>query len=224
MSELREFDLRVPLSESDVRELRAGDVVYLSGPIFTARDGVFEHMLGQGHAAPIDIRDACNVATTSSPAGVEVRPGEFEVASLQATAGFRYAKWMRPLCETYGTRAVISKGGMPNEVYADLGDAFGVVFLSTMGYGLGAIYGRAVKHVRAVYWKDELGISEAMWVLECERLGPLLVEGDTLGNSFFVEHAAEVDAPLMAAYEGLPKPLLSRLGEESDPRRDLARG
>jgi L(+)-tartrate dehydratase beta subunit len=220
----REFELTVPLSEADVRQLRAGDIVYLSGPVFTARDGVFEYMLGRGHPAPINIRDACNVATTSSPAGVEVRPGEFEVASLQATAGFRYARWMRPLCETYGTRAVISKGGMPEQVNAELGDAFGVVFLTTMGYGLGAIYGRAVKRVRAVHWKAELGVSEAMWVLECERLGPLLVEGDTLGNSFFAEHAAEVDEPLMAAYEGLPKPLLSRLGEESDPRRNLARG
>jgi L(+)-tartrate dehydratase beta subunit len=224
MTELREFSLNVPLSEADVRQLRAGDVVYLSGPVFTARDGVFEHMLGSGAPAPIAIRDACNVATTSSPAGVEVAPGEFEVASLQATAGFRYARWMRPLCETYGTRAVISKGGLPEHIYTELGDAFGVVFLSTMGYGLGAIYGRAVKRVLAVHWKAELGISEAMWVLECERLGPLLVEGDTLGNSFFAAHAAEVDEPLMAAYEGLPRPLLSRLGEESDPRVDLAHG
>src|SRR6478736_5192949 len=111
MTGLREFSLSVPLSEANVRQLRAGDVVYLNGPIFTARDGVFEYMLGQGHAAPIDIRQTCNVASTSSPAGVEVSPGVFEVASLQATAGFRYAKWMRPLCETYETRAIISKGG-----------------------------------------------------------------------------------------------------------------
>src|SRR5207248_416336 len=82
--------------------------------------------------------------------------------------------WMRQLVEQYGVRAVISKGGMPEEVYRELGDAFGVVFLSTVGYGLGAIYGRAVKRVRAVHWKDQLGISEAMWVLECEGLGPLL--------------------------------------------------
>ncbi len=220
----REFHLQVPLSEADVRQLRAGDVVYLSGPIFTARDGVFDHMLGESHPALIAIRDACNVATTSSPAGVEVAPGEFEVASLQATAGFRYAKWMRPLCATYGVRAVISKGGMPEEVYQDLGDAFGVVFLSTMGYGLGATYGRAVSSVREVHWKEELGISEAMWVLECDELGPLLVEGDTLGNCFFAQHASEIDAPLLAAYAGLPKPLLSRLGEESNPTRELARG
>jgi L(+)-tartrate dehydratase beta subunit len=223
-AELREVQLTVPLSESDVRLLRAGDVVYLSGPIITGRDGVLTYMLGEGHAPPVDIRGECNVLTTSSPAGVEVRPGEFEVASLQATAGFRYARWMEDLCAKYGVRAVISKGGMPEDVYQALGDRFGVVFLSTMGYGLGAIYGRGVKKVRAVHWKAELGISEAMWVLECEKLGPFLVEGDTQGRCFFQEHAAEIDEPLMAAYEGLPKPILSRLGEELDPRQELARG
>lgn len=219
--EVREFHLTVPLSDADVRQLRAGDLVYLSGPVFTSRDGVFGRMIEEGHEPPIDIRGECNVATTSSPAGVEVSPGRFEVASLQATAGFRYAKWMRPLAERYGVRAVISKGGMPQETYRDLGDRFGMVFLTTVGYGLGAIYGRAVKRVRAVHWKEQLGISEAMWVLDCERLGPLLVEGDTLGASFFAEHAKEVDGPLMSAYEGLPRPLLRRLGEESDPTREL---
>ena len=222
--DVREFHLRVPLAEADVRQLRAGDVVYLSGPVFTARDGVFGYMIGEGHEPRIDIRGECNVVTTSSPAGVEVSPGHFEVASLQATAGFRYAKWMRPLVDAYGVRAVISKGGMPEETYRELGDRFGAVFLTTMGYGLGAIYGRAVKGVRAVYWKEQLGISEAMWVLECERLGPLLVEGDTHGNCFFAEHAADIDGPLLSAYEGLPMPLLSRLGEESDPTRELTRG
>jgi L(+)-tartrate dehydratase beta subunit len=218
---VRELHLTIPLSEEDARQLRAGDVVYLSGPIFTARDGVYEYMLGEGHEPPIDIRNEYNVTMQSAPAGVEVRPGEFVVASLQATAGFRYAKWMEPLCARYGVRAVIGKGGMSEDVYRDVFKKYGVVCLSTMGYGLGAIYGRAVKGVRAVYWKEQLGISEAMWVLEVERLGPLLVEGDVEGTSFFGEHAAEVDEPLMATYEGLPKPILSRLGEELDPRKEL---
>lgn len=222
--EVREFHLRVPLSEADARSLRVGDVVYFTGPIFTARDGVFTYMLGEGHPAPMDLRHECNVGTTSSPAGVEVAPGQFEVASLQATAGFRYARWMKPLVEQYGVRCVISKGGMPEEVYRELGPTHGVVFLSTMGFGLGAIYGKAVKRVRAVHWKEQLGISEAMWVMECEDLGPLLVEGDTEGRCFYAEHAAEIDAPLMSAYEGLPAPILSRLGEERDPTRELTRG
>jgi len=218
---VREFHLTVPLTAADVRQLRVGDVVYLSGPIFTARDGVYAYMLDEGHEPPIDIRGECNVTTQSSPAGAEVAPGRFEVASLQATAGFRYAKWMEPLLSRYGVRAVIGKGGMAEETYRDVFKKYGAVCLTTMGYGLGAIYGRAVKRVRAVYWKEELGISEALWVLETERLGPLMVEGDTDGNSFFGQHAAELDEPLMAAYEGLPKPILSRLGEESDPRREL---
>lgn len=222
--EVRELHLTVPVSEADARQLRVGDVVYLTGPVFTARDGVFGYMIAEGHEPPIDIRGECNVATTSSPAGVEVSPGHFEVASLQATAGFRYARWMRPLVEQYGVRVVISKGGMPEETYKELGGQFGAVFLTTMGYGLGAIYGRAVKSVRAVYWKEQLGISEAMWVLECEKLGPFLVEGDTQGNCFFAQHASDIDGSLMSAYEGLPMPLLSRLGEESDPTRELTRG
>ncbi|MBA2449897.1 MAG: fumarate hydratase C-terminal domain-containing protein [Chloroflexi bacterium] len=218
---VRELHLNIPLTEADIRQLRIGDVVYLSGPIFTARDGVYGYMLGQGHEPPIDIRNECNVTIQSAPAGVEVRPGEFEVASLQATAGFRYGQWMEPLCSRYGIRAVIGKGGMSEDVYRDVFKKYGVVCLSTMGYGLGAIYGRAVKRVRAVYWKEQLGISEALWVLEVERLGPLMVEGDADGNSFFSAHAHEVDEPLMAAYEGLPAPLLSRLGEVRDPTKEL---
>jgi L(+)-tartrate dehydratase beta subunit len=218
---VREVHLTTPLSEEDARDLRVGDVVFLSGVVFTARDGVYTHMLGEGHEPPIDIRNAYNVTTQSSPAGAEVSPGKFEVASLQATAGFRYAKWMEPLCERYGVRAVIGKGGMSAEIYRSVFAKHGTVYLTTMGYGLGATYGRAVKRVQAVHWKEELGISEAMWVLEVERLGPLLVEGDTTGRSFFDEHAAEIDPALMSAYEGLPSPILRRLGEESDPTREL---
>jgi L(+)-tartrate dehydratase beta subunit len=218
---VREHSLTIPLSDADVRQLHVGDVVYLSGCVFTARDGVYGYMLGEGHEPPIDIRNLYNVTMQSSPAGTEVSPGRFEVASLQATAGFRYARWMEPLLSRYGVKAVIGKGGMSEELYRTVFKRYGAVCLSTMGYGLGAIYGRAVKQVRAVYWKEQLGISEALWVLEVERLGPLLVEGDAEGNSFVSAHAAEVDAPLTAAYEGLPELILGRLGEESDPTREL---
>lgn len=218
--ELRVVELRSPLSDADVRALRVGDVVMLSGPAFTARDGVYRYMLDEGHTPPIDIRGEINVSLQSSPAGVEVRPGEFEVASLQATAGFRYARWMEPLCGL-GVRAVVGKGGMAPEVYRTTFSRYGVVCLSTMPYGTGALFGRAVERVRGVHWLEQLGISEAMWVLELNRLGPLLVEGDTLGQSFFDAHQREVTEPLAAAYAGLPQPTLSRRGEVTDPTEEL---
>jgi L(+)-tartrate dehydratase beta subunit len=217
----RTFHLSVPLSEADVRRLRAGDVVYLSGCIFTARDGVYEHMLGKGHAPPIDIRHQYNVTTQSSPAGREVAPGRYEVTSLQATAGFRYAQWMEALFERYGVRAVINKGGMSGQLYRDLFRKHGAVCLSTMPYGIGAIYGKEVSGVRAVIWKEELGMSEAMWLLDVQDLGPLLVEGDAEGNSYADLHAGEVNAPLLAIYQSLPEPILKRFGEVTDPTREL---
>ncbi|HJQ78946.1 MAG TPA: fumarate hydratase [Lacipirellulaceae bacterium] len=219
--ESKEWHLKIPLSEHDVRQLRAGDIVYLTGSIFTARDGVFKYMIDEGHEPPIDIRGQFNVATQSSPAGAEVAPGKYMVNSLQATAGFRYAQWMDRLLERYGVRAVLNKGGMSQEMYETVFKKHGAVCLSTMPYGIGAIYGKAVKGVRDVYWKEILGISEAMWLLEVEELGPLLVEGDSQGNSYVAEHAEEVNAPLVEIYKELPELILKRFGEVTDPTKEL---
>jgi L(+)-tartrate dehydratase alpha subunit len=219
--EAREWHLKTPLSEADVRQLRAGDIVYLSGAIFTARDGVFKYMIDEGHEPPIDIRGQFNVTTQSSPAGTEVSPGKYMVNSLQATAGFRYAQWMDRLFERHGVRAVLNKGGMSQEMYQTVFKKHGAVCLSTMPYGIGAIYGKAVTGVRDVYWKDLLGISEAMWLLEINELGPLLVDGDSEGNSYVAEHADEVNAPLLEIYKDLPELILKRFGEVSDPTQEL---
>jgi L(+)-tartrate dehydratase beta subunit len=221
LHEPRTYHLTVPLLDGDVRQLRAGDIVYLTGCIFTARDGAYEHMLRQGHEPPIDIRNEINVTTQSSPAGREVAPGSYEVTSLQATAGFRYAQWMDDLFARYGVKAVINKGGMSPQMYGDVFMRHGAVCLSTMPYGIGATYGKEVTGVRDVIWKDELGMSEAMWLLEVEDLGPLLVEGDTLGNSFNAMHADEVNAPLYEIYKDLPELILKRFGEVRDPAQEL---
>jgi L(+)-tartrate dehydratase beta subunit len=217
----REFHLTVPLKEEDLTPLRAGDIVYLTGTIFTARDGVYRRMLDEGHPPPIDIRHTYNVTAQSSPAGSEVAPGVYRVSSLQATAGFRYAQWMERLLERYGVRAVVNKGGMSAATYRDVFRRYGAVCLSTMPYGIGAVYGRAVTRVRAVHWQDRLGLSEAMWLLEVEALGPLLVDGDTAGRSYALAHAAEVDGPLRALYETLPELILKRFGEVADPTAEL---
>src|SRR5262245_39110759 len=217
----REWHLSIPLSEKDVRQLRAGDVVYLTGGIFTARDGVFKYMIDEGNPPPIPIRDMFNVTTQSSPAGTEVSPGKYMVNSLQATAGFRYAQWMDRLMGRHGVKAVLNKGGMSQQMYQTVFKKHGAVCLSTMPYGIGAIYGKAVTGVRDVYWKDLLGISEAMWLLEVEELGPLLVDGDSEGNSYVAEHADEVNAPLVEIYKELPELILKRFGEVTDPTQEL---
>tara|TARA_B100001765_G_scaffold147748_1_gene94463 strand:+ start:307 stop:981 length:675 start_codon:yes stop_codon:yes gene_type:complete len=217
----REWYFNCPVSKEEIEQVSAGDLVYLSGPVFTARDGVYKHMLIEGNAPPIDLAALTNVSFQSSPAGVEVSPGKYHVSSLQATAGFRYAQYMPQLLEEFGVKVVVGKAGMSEEVYQNVFKKNGAICLSTMGYGLGAIYGNAIKDVRDVYWVEELGISEALWILELDRLGPLLVEGDAGGNSFFAKTNEEINRNLGALYEGLKPPVYGRLGEEAKPEIEL---
>jgi L(+)-tartrate dehydratase beta subunit len=64
-------------------------------------------------------------------------------------------------------------------------------------------------------------MSEAMWLLKVEALGPLLVEGDVHGNSYVSSHADEVNAPLHDIYKDLPDPILKRFGEVTNRTQEL---
>lgn len=220
-SQPTEHHLTSPLREEDIRDLRAGDLVYLSGLVHTARDGVYRHMLVDGHKPPIDLGKECNVSFQSSPAGVQVAPGQYHIASFQATAGFRYAQYMPKLLEEHGIKAVVGKAGMSEKVYKDVFRRNGAVYLSTVGYGLGAIYGRGVKRVHAVYWDDVLGIAEALWIIELKDLGPLLVEGDVQGNSYFSSVNEDINRNLGELYRGLKEPIFRRLGESASPQQEM---
>ncbi len=91
----------------------------------------------------------------------------------------------------------------------------GAVYLTTVGYGLGAAYGRCIRRVVDVHWLAELGIAQALWVLEVERLRPFLVEGDREGKSLFALANREIDRRLAEVYRGLPRFAMSRFGEAS---------
>jgi L(+)-tartrate dehydratase beta subunit len=95
------------------------------------------------------------------------------------------------------------------------------VYLTTVGYGLGATYGRGVKGVKAVYWLEELGIAQAVWVLEIENMGPFIVESDLEGNSLFERSNQAINENLAELYEGLPEPVLRRYGETTDRRDEV---
>jgi len=218
---IREVDLSIPFGPADIAGLRPGDAVFLNGTIFTGREGVYRQLFDRGLEPPVDIGSVCPVNFHCSPAIAETAPGEYRLTSVTATASFRFARYMPRVIGDLGVRAVIGKGGMASDVYGKCFKPAGALYLTTVGYGLGAIYGRAVKAVRDVFWKEELGLAQAMWVLEVERFGPLLVECDGQGRSLFASENALIDPELVAAYGGLRAPILRRLGEETDPRREM---
>src|SRR5487761_2651394 len=111
--------LQVPLEETDGRKLRIGDTVYLTGKIHTGRALVYQHILERGVRPPIDLRAVCNVQIHGAPAGVEDAPGKYRISSIQATASFRYWKWVPDYVEKFGIRAIIGKAGMDSSIYRD---------------------------------------------------------------------------------------------------------
>ena len=212
---IKSHRLRIPLSREDVEGLRIGDFVYLDGLIHTGRALVYEHVLKKGAVPPIDLATASNVQMHSAPAGVPdaQAKGGYRVSSIQATASFRYWKWVPEYVDRFGIRALIGKGGMDQAIYRDVFTRTKTVFLTTVGYGVAALYGRGIKGVQGVYWKEELGLPEAMWVIEVENFGPFIVDGDVTGASLAAQAIETVNVNFKREYEKLPQHILKRIGE-----------
>ena len=75
------------------------------------------------------------------------------------------------------------------------------------------VHFEAIRRVVEVHWLAELGIAQALWVLEVERLGPFLVEGDRRGRSLFALANREINLRLTEVYAGLPPYAMGRFGE-----------
>ena len=211
--QMDEVHLSTPVSAEAIRALKLGDVVYLSGVLYTAREGVYRQVVEKGLPLPAGVRELTNVNFHCSPAA-SVRPdGSYSVEAVTATASFRFGKSMAAWFERSGAKVIVGKAGLTELAYREWFVPHGAVYLTTVGYGLGAMYGRSIKRVLDVHWLKELGIAQALWVLEVEKLGPFLVEGDAAGRSLFAIANREINVRIEEVYETLPPPALSRFGE-----------
>ncbi len=208
-----EVHLTTPVPPEEIARLKLGDVVYVSGVIYTAREGTYHQVLDRGRPLPAGLAELSNVNFQCAPAAT-VRPdGSYHVEAVTGTASFRFGRSMARWFERSGARVIIGKAGLTELAYREWFVPHGAVYLTTVGYGMGAAYGHAIKRVRDVHWLPELGIAQAIWVLEVERIGPFLVEGDPEGRSLFALANREIDARIDQAYRGLPPLTLSRFGE-----------
>src|SRR5262245_50227126 len=208
-----EVHLSTPIDDGQVRSLKLGDVVYVSGAVYTAREGVYRQVVERDVPFPESVRRLTNVNFHCSPAASQRPDFSYAVEAVTATASFRFGRSMRPWFERSGARVIVGKAGLTERAYREWFQPHGAVYLTTVGYGMGAAYGTCIKRVLDVHWLAELGIAQALWVLEVERLGPFLVEGDVAGRSLFALANREIDARLDEVYRDLPPPLLSRFGE-----------
>ena len=176
--------MRTPLSEEDVRKLNVGDVVYLSGVVVTMRDAGHRRaveLLARGEKLPVDLRGLA--LYHAGPVVRRVGEG-WEVVVIGPTTSTRMEVYEYEVIEKTGVRMVIGKGGMGPRT-AEACKRFGAVYTVYPG-GAAALQASQVKRVLDVHWLD-LGVPDAMWVLEVEDLGPLTVVIDSKGRNLYDE-------------------------------------
>jgi fumarate hydratase subunit beta len=175
------MELKTPLSKDDILKLRAGDIVYISGEMFTARDEAHLRALEfikEGKELPVDFNGA--VVYHCGP--LVKREGDiWAVISAGPTTSARMNKTTKEILNFVDVIAIVGKGGM--DIAEELKGKG--VYLAYTG-GAGALAAKAIKRVKSVHWLD-LGMPEAVWVFEVERFGPCIVTIDAHGKSLYDE-------------------------------------
>jgi L(+)-tartrate dehydratase beta subunit len=110
---------------------------------------------------------------------------------------------------------------MTGEIYKRHFVPHKAIYLTTVGYGTGALLGRGIKGVVATHWVEELGLAQAIWVLEVEKFGPFLVESDMAGNSLFERENAKIAPGIDKLYEGTKPATMRRYGETDDKTEEV---
>src|SRR6266702_3914932 len=170
----REVSLQAPLTAEAVQSLRVGDLVLVSGPMFTGRDAVHSHLMK--HDPPVDLRGS--VLYHCGP--VVVKEGDrWRVTAAGPTTSIREEPYQGEIIKRYGVRAVIGKGGMGAKTLAALKE-HGAVYLNAIG-GAAQFYARTIERVDGVSLL-EFGTPEAMWHLTVKDF-PAIVTMDAHGNS-----------------------------------------
>ena len=179
----KEYRLEFPLTEEQVRELRMGDIVYLSGVVHTMRDmghGRAVEMIENGEALPFDLSNSA--IWHSAPIVRKDESGKWHVMASGSTTSSRFTELGSKLLETYHMRCTIGKGTMGPQAVETM-KRVGSVYLNTTG-GTAALYAQQVEEVVDVKWLD-LGLPEAVWMLRVKDFGPLIVGIDSHGNSLY---------------------------------------
>jgi L(+)-tartrate dehydratase beta subunit len=220
-SKPKQIRLSTKPTREDLAALNIGDIVYLDGLIYTAREGVYMRVLEGGEPLPISLPEESAANFHCSPAATVEPDGSITMGAVTATASFRFSKWIGDWLRISGAKLIIGKGGMTSNDYKEHFVPNGAIYITTVGYGTGALLGRGIKGARGIHWRKELGLAQAMWVIEAENMGPFIVESDLEGNSLFERENAKVSANLERVYAGTKPAVLKRFGETDDRSEEL---
>jgi fumarate hydratase subunit beta len=168
--------LSYPFKREDIRNLKVGDMVLITGKLFTGRDAVHKY-LHEGNKSPVNLEN--QIIYHCGPVVMKDKNGKYTVTAAGPTTSIREEPYQWQVMRDHGIVGVIGKGGMGKKTL-DACREYGCVYFHAVG-GAAQVLAERIKSVDNVYL-EQFGSPEAIWELTVEDF-PVVVTMDSHGNS-----------------------------------------
>lgn len=176
-----EHHFQLPIRTSDIKRLHVGDVLYVSGLLFTARDKAHQKLIASDpRTLPFQPSE---MALYHCGPLIEKQKQGWKVLSAGPTTSSRMEPFEDTVLETFGVQVIIGKGGMGEKTRKAL-QCNSAIYAAFPG-GAGVVAAQTIVDVPAVYWLEDLGMTEAVWILDVAEFGPLTVAMDSYGHTLY---------------------------------------
>ncbi|SDJ10582.1 MULTISPECIES: L(+)-tartrate dehydratase subunit beta [Proteiniclasticum] len=192
--------LTTPIRSEDLKDIRIGDIIYISGTIVTCRDVAHRRLIEEGIPLPVDLHGLA--IFHAGPIVKDHGNDEYEMISIGPTTSMRMEKFEKEFIEQTGVKLIVGKGGMGKNTEEGCKEHKALHLVYPAG---NAVYAaRKVDRIKEVHWTD-LGMPESLWVSEVTEFGPLIVSIDTEGNNIFENNKVEFNRKKDEVYESIAK-------------------
>lgn len=182
--------IKLPLNQEDVKSLRVGDMVLMSGCIVTGRDRMHNflfHKRPTKKQLPVNLKGS--ILYHCGPI-VKKTGGDYKIMAGGPTTSMRLEMYEYKIISNYGLRGIMGKGGMGEKTLKAMKKS-GCVYFHAIG-GAAVYLAEKVRHVVDVWKLEEFGPTEAMWVLDVGDF-PAVVTMDCHGKSLHQDVAKETE-------------------------------
>jgi fumarate hydratase subunit beta len=194
------YRFKTPISEQEIRKLRVNDILYVSGIMFTARDQAHRRALEYfklRKQLPLNLE---GLAVFHCGPIVKKKEDRWAIVAAGPTTSTRMEIFEDEFIKNFKVKVIIGKGGMGKRTTEAMA-RYGAVYGAFTG-GAAILAAKAIRSVKSVEWLD-LGMPEAMWVLNVEEFGPLAIAIDSHGNNLFMEVQRKVEENKQKIYQKL---------------------
>jgi len=197
------INLDTPLTDEDVRKVKAGDVVYFNGEVWTCRSLLQKKIIDEGFEMPFSTEKR-NVLIHMGPIMVK-KNEKWTPVSMSPTTSIRFEKWIPETIKRWGLKAIVGKGTVGEKSRAVMKE-YNCFHACPIGVYPQKLVDSVIEVVE-VHWIEKIGLIEAPWVLRVRDFGPFMVDVDSYGDSYFEKVEDAVEKNKIKAYEmlGIPR-------------------